>query len=346
MIKLKQLLLKFGHGKKKGRMVNGRRFSERRDDEVEEVRNTHNCRKTNMNRVHHWFGDTSEEDRLDSLSQEEANWDKVDREGKNQDRRRRTRERRERKSVKIAGKARRMAGLGPITDCEIETQRRWAGNYETTKIWAVKAHLAANYQYNQEELDKLDIVETKRMNKDDIVYIAVRNERDIRDIYHRKAECRNDETVVKHYIPPHSFKRFDVINKICAKKRSEDRLLKTQLKFGERYLIILTKEKGSDKPYKEVDLAEFTANIKLPEFDMTMKWRMQEDRPPRRKVGNSPGPAGGKDRDDHPAEQNQLIRLHSDNGTSENTRKKQITSSKDSKVGTPATRNNDMDTTL
>ena len=34
------------------------------------------------------------------------------------------------------------------------------------KVWAVKSHLAEQYKYNQEELDELVILETKRTNKD------------------------------------------------------------------------------------------------------------------------------------------------------------------------------------
>ena len=71
------------------------------------------------------------------------------------------------------------------------------GDYEKAKRWAVKQHLAYHYRYNQRELDKLNILETKRMRKDDIIYIAVDNVRDIGDIYARKAECRSDKTVVK-----------------------------------------------------------------------------------------------------------------------------------------------------
>ena len=65
-----------------------------------------------------------------------------------------------------------MAGIGPITDLEIELQRKRTGNYEKAKDWAAKAHLARYYRYNQEELDTLIILETKRTNRDEIMYIV------------------------------------------------------------------------------------------------------------------------------------------------------------------------------
>ena len=58
---------------------------------------------------------------MSSASGEEGeDWNTMDREGRNRDRRRRTRERREMKTIEVAGKARRMVGLGPIMDQDIE----------------------------------------------------------------------------------------------------------------------------------------------------------------------------------------------------------------------------------
>ena len=165
-------------------------------------------------------------------------------------------------------------------------------NYSQAKTWAVKAHLAQHYCYNQQELDALDILETKRTNKDDIVYIATANEMDIKDIYSRKAECRSDDTTVKIFIPPQFYSRFSALNRICADKRSRDESLKTQIRFGERDLVILTKEKGSQEPYYTENLNVFTEGEELPEVDMTIKWRFHEDRPPRRRVASPhPSPA-------------------------------------------------------
>ena len=73
---------------------------------------------------------------------------------------------------------------------------RGAGSYKNAKIWAVKSHLTTHYKYNQQELDILSIVETKRARRGDLIYVAVTDNRDIGDMYARKAECRSDETVI------------------------------------------------------------------------------------------------------------------------------------------------------
>ena len=164
----------------------------------------HQCK--GQKTYHHWFGESSSEEPSESSEEEGSNWNTVDREGRNKLRRKRTRERRERKTIEVAGKARRMVGLGPISDKAIESQMKKTKDYNQAKCWAVKEHLAANYDYNQAELDELKILETKCTNRDEIIYIAAETERDIKDIYLRKAECMNDKTIVKNYIPPHFFR--------------------------------------------------------------------------------------------------------------------------------------------
>ena len=303
--------------------------SDRMEDE-------HHCKVQKT--IHHWFGESSSEQISDSSEEDGRDWNTVDREGRNKIRRKRTKERKERKTVEVAGKARRMVGLGPISDKDIEKQMKCTKDNNQAKCWAVKEHLATNYDYNQAELDELKILETKRTNRDEIIYIAVGTEREIKDIYQRKAECMNDKTIVKNYIPPHFFERFSALNRICTLRRSEDSNLKTQIRFGYKDLMVLTKEKGSTDAFKEVDLLDFTGHKRLPNFDMTVRWKVQEDRPPRRRItSNRPSdqqetttsPTKESQPTRTPALQNQPTRQLSTDSQDENTRKKQRKTSQD-----------------
>ena len=268
----------------------------------------HICSK-DKSPVHHWFGESTSED---SSEEDEEGWSTIDRENKNRERKRRTKERRSRKAAQVSQKARRMAGLGPITNEEIELQWNLTKDYEKAKTWAVKAHLSEHYDYSQDELDRLKIMETKRTNRDDIIYIATENEQDIREIYTRKAEGKTDKTTVKSYIPPQFFERFSMLNRICADKREADHNLKTQIRFGDKDLIILTKRKGESEPYRIVDFEDFTGDRQIPPFDMTIKWRIQQDRPPRRKTSSSHSPATRKENSASPARQVQMTRRTSE----------------------------------
>ena len=171
---------------------------------------THRCKNDIAKDVHHWFGESgteeSSDDDLENPNNE--NWSTVDREMKRQEKRRKRRDRDNRRIELITMKARRMAGLGPITEHDINFQMDKTRDYSRAKKWAVKAHLAHYYRYSQDELDSLEILETKRALKDNIIYIALGKERDVKDIYARKAEMRCDKTVVKSYIPPQFYTRF------------------------------------------------------------------------------------------------------------------------------------------
>ena len=214
----------------------------------------HKCRKLISKTVNHWFSESSSEE---DVTSDEDSWSTVEREKRSLNKKKKAKERLETKKAEIAMKARRMAGIGPITDQEIENQRKKTRDYELAKIWAVKHHLAVYYRYDQNELNELTILETKRTNRDNIVYIAVQDEQDIRDIYARKVECKCDKTTVKSFIPPQFFERFSTLNMICATRQNEDVFLKTQIRLDERDLVVLTKEKGSSEAYKAVDLIDF-----------------------------------------------------------------------------------------
>ena len=72
----------------------------------------------------------------------------------------------------------------------------------------VKAILKNELQYNKEELDKLEIAETKlTMKGDGIMYIAFTKQEQIKEIYMRKVETRNDYIVVRNFIPPNMYDR-------------------------------------------------------------------------------------------------------------------------------------------
>ena len=165
----------------------------------------------------------------------------------------------------------------------------------------------------------------------------------LRDIYQRKAECKNDDTTVRNYIPPHFYERFTALNKICGLRRTEDPTLKTQIRFGQRDLIVLTKEKGTSDPFREVDFQDFVGHKRLPGFDMSVKWRIMEDRPPRRRIASNK-PASQQELSSQPALQNQTSRQLSTGSQEENSRKKLRRNSQErQRPGVPAKEQNEME---
>ena len=167
---------------------------------------------------------------------------------------------------------------------------------------------------NKSELDKLKILETKRTNKDNIIYIATEKLRDIGDIYARKAECQSDDTISEElHIPPQFFDCFNTLNKLCIVKRQMDNRLKTQIRFGEKDLEVMTKIKGMEELFKQEDLKSFIGDQIIPDFNFNLKWRIKMDSIPRRRLHSaSHGPAEQEKSPAGPARAvKTLVRQHS-----------------------------------
>ena len=121
--------------------------------------------------------------------------------------------------------------------------------------------------------------------------------------------------------------------------------------------MVLTKTKGSKEPYRIENLEDFLDGADLPKFDLSIKWRTQEDRPPRRRLSTPDRPATRQKEDGTPAtsqkeggtpaQQNhsQLVRQLSKETEEETTsRKKQKKG--DERLETPAFQKiDDMDVT-
>ena len=142
-------------------------------------------------------------------------------------------------------------------------------------------------KYNENELEELKIVATK-MTRDNSIYIAVEHNWMIRDLYTRKAECKQEDVVFKPYVPPQFHARYVALGEICKGRRAEDPDLRTQMRFGTWDIELLTKYKNSGEGFKPVTIDYFTARMEIPPFDDKIKWNFRQDRPPRRRVTSSP----------------------------------------------------------
>ena len=179
-----------------------------------------------------WFGiDTSSEE----SEEDESSWSEVDYRKKRDEKKRRQKKRKLELKSECARKASCMVTLGPVSMRSIDFFRSKGRNFEDAKCDAVKEFLQFNLEYNQEELDSLQIIETRISVKgDNIINVALSSEDEVREIYYRKAELRNEDVTVRGYIPPNFHARFIYLSGICAEKRAEDPRLKRSSDSEER----------------------------------------------------------------------------------------------------------------
>ena len=166
---------------------------------------------------------------------------------------------------------------------EIRDAMRHSRDLERAKRIAFKDHLAKHYDFQDEDLRTMIINETKMANKgeESVIYASFENFEDVREIYIRQAEFRNDDLTVRGYVLPQFYERHTSLNKICKNLRENNPDLKTQLRFGFKDIEVFTKTKGEGEPYKQVNIKDLTEEI-VPEFNHKIKWRKQTDRLPYR----------------------------------------------------------------
>ena len=133
----------------------------------------------------------------------------------------------------VAKKACNMAGIGPISMESVKYFMDRGDNFETSKKLAVKEFLSYNMNYIDEELESLGLKETKLSTKgEDIIYVVMETEEEVKELYMHKAEMHKEEIIVRNYIPPNFHDIFVFFNRICTQKRKDNPSLKMQICFG------------------------------------------------------------------------------------------------------------------
>ena len=240
----------------------------------------------------HWFGDEDSSGTDDGSI--DSNWTEIERRKRGEEKRRKTRTKRKQKIEETLTKARSMVGIGPVTREILEKIDATDKDKEMVRKEIVEEMLKFHLDFNQEEIEILDIKETQE-GKENLIYFAAGGQGMIREIYVRKAESRNDDLKLRNFIPPQLYKRYIAISNICKMKREENSDLKTQLRFGIKDIEVFTKWKGKDEGFKKTNLQEFLGEESIPNFEHDIKWKKKVDRPERR-IPNYRNRTGSRDR--------------------------------------------------
>ena len=267
-----------------------------------------------------WFGSDSTSEEEDESGEEES-WIGIDRKKKNEEKRRKAARRKEMKKREVATKAAHMASLGPISIQSVQYFQQDGTSFEDAKKLAVREFLQYNMGYSDSDLEEVHILETRLSAKsDDFINVALATEDEIRELYVRKAETKNEDITIRCYIPPNFHQRFMKLNSIYTEKRAENPNLKTQLRFSCKDIDVYIKMKNEDSGFRKVEIREFTTE-EIPEFEHGLKWKRYADRPPRVRSSQMEKPKARpstlgqqwrkQNEPEKPSNQNPLIRTHS-----------------------------------
>ena len=183
---------------------------------------------------------------------------------------------------KTATKARHILGIGPIQRESIGYFFEATADWELAKKLAVNEFLEEYLQFNTDDINDFEVIETMTSKSDDEILYATFAKLDaIKEIHKRVAELRNDEIMIRNYIPPQFWERYRYLSQYCADLRGNDPNLKTKIQFNEKDLEVLTKKRRSDDTFKVLELKEIEEIGQIPKFDHSITWKRRSDRPPR-----------------------------------------------------------------
>ena len=248
-------------------------------------------------KITQWFGADTDTDTTEDTDENE--WSEVEYKKRNEIKKKKQKMKKKDLQESTARKASNMIGIGPINLEKLRNYRQDNKTYEDMKREVIKDFLASELAYEPYELKELNICETKlATNGENIIYLALEDHEQVKEIHLRKAELKNDTINTRNFIPPNFYERFIYLNKICKDERQRNPDMKTQLRFGHRDIEIFVKYRGDKAPFKKIKISELTDPDLVPGFDHSIQWKRHTDRPPRRTLRKpaEPGyPASRKD---------------------------------------------------
>ena len=230
-----------------------------------------------------------------------------------------------------------MIGLGPIEEESIKYFEEKTGDPAEARKAAVKEFLGHYLAYEKNELECLEIIETKKAANDKVIYCAMNEQSDVKEIHYRKAISENQDLLIRDYIPPQLYARYMTLAKKATERRALDKSLKTQIRWGDRDVEVYLKhrvemedvdplETKTINKWTKVDLTEFMENAKLPDIDLSIKWKARPEGRSRRNVvigkPRSALPSLRKKMNNEERRNQGIIRQHSQNSSQLEARKK------------------------
>ena len=205
----------------------------------------------------------------------------MDKKRKNDEKKIESRKKKKELERQTAEKASCMVAMGPMNKTLEDECRDKKMNIEKTKIKLVHDFMINKLEFQLEDMDDFNIMET-RIGNEGIINVAFECQEQAKEVYIRKSEIMDDDIIVRQYIPPGYYDKFMHLNNMCKEARSRNPDLKTQLRFGKKNIELFVKFKGEGTPFKLAKLEDFMDTEKIPCFDHKAKWKRFADRFPRR----------------------------------------------------------------
>ena len=195
---------------------------------------------------------------------------------------------------KVLEEARKIVGIKPVTDLDIEEYTdKGMGDKEALEE-AAKDFLRLELKFDQQEIEDLRIIRVTRPQKEgtERLYLHLENEESSRYLYRKTSQVKNENVGVAQFIPPQLFHGHNELSRLTFIKRKEDEKLKTQIRLGDKDLILLTKDRDEKDWSQQKDIEIYG---QLPDPEWFKLWPLKsmpiitspaKGRPPKKNVHN------------------------------------------------------------
>ena len=192
----------------------------------------------------------------------ENDWDRtVDREEKNKEKKEKEKAKNIEKVKKVMLVGQSSIVIGPIKDKLLDYFHKITGDFEEANKMAAVEFLTAYHKFDSRDMSDVNITDTRMSGKgDEIVYIVLDDPDKVKEIRRRLADSKNPWIKTRDFIPPQVYKRYAAMSKFAAEYRGKNKDMKTQIRFGNDDIHLLTKVRGSEDPFEIMDMEEIEIN--------------------------------------------------------------------------------------
>ena len=147
-------------------------------------------------------------------------------------------------------------------------------DYNLAKILAVNEFLSEYLQLTEEDIKDFEVIDTMlSKNDDEIMHVTFAEHAAVKELHKRIADLQNDDIIARRYIPPQFWSRFSHLNKYCQNLREKEEDLKTIIRFNDKDLEVLVKNRRLEEQYRILPLDQIESSGPIPKFDLSIVWK-------------------------------------------------------------------------
>jgi len=172
-------------------------------------------------------------------------------------------------NCEVMNYSKKILSLFHVDEEDIEKVRLDDEESDTTVLTrALEEFLIKELAFRDEQVFGLEITNVTKSKKEKTVYVHMKSETSVSQVFKRAATIRKDDLRITNYVAPQIFDRYNTLHLYCKQQRTSNPQLRTKVTLGNDDLVLMTKKVG-DSGYIRQSLNIFRD---LPDFIHDIIW--------------------------------------------------------------------------